>query len=315
MNQTMDARSLPPDFQILQSNDTFQYAPLPDPRTHIRLLRRTDRSLWSVQKKEVYTDYDFDVYHIDHLPEYATLSYEWGAEGPSQPVYIQAKLKEVTQNLFDFLSQCWRFYSWLGGERRYIWIDALCINQEDKEEKSSQIPLMSKIYSGSIRTMAWLGDAAGDDLHSLYALLSLPVEEFSSMPLPRFNWTTLVIDHDYESAYQLISNSYWTRLWVMQEIILSPKIEVCAGSALPMYWKRFSIGILRYGYILERIMFQGIRDQRNVRALGEKWLSVHHNGAERLNPGADIPSPGQNGHWAFFFFFFFLIHLHCTIYY
>jgi len=63
----MDTRSLPPDFQILQSNDTFQYAPLPDPRTHIRLLRQTNQSLLLVQKKEVYTYYDFDVYLIDHF--------------------------------------------------------------------------------------------------------------------------------------------------------------------------------------------------------------------------------------------------------
>ncbi|PVH68783.1 HET-domain-containing protein, partial [Cadophora sp. DSE1049] len=41
---------------------------------------------------------------------------------------------------------------------RIIWVDALCINQEDSQERSSQVRLMGKIYSQASRTIMFLGD-------------------------------------------------------------------------------------------------------------------------------------------------------------
>jgi hypothetical protein len=45
---------------------------------------------------------------------------------------------------------------------RIIWVDAVCINQNDDPEKKHQIGLMSKIYSQANRVIIWLGEAADD---------------------------------------------------------------------------------------------------------------------------------------------------------
>ena len=40
-----------------------------------------------------------------------------------------------------------------------LWLDAICINQNDTDERSEQVKLMGEVYRNSIRTLIWLGDA------------------------------------------------------------------------------------------------------------------------------------------------------------
>ena len=43
--------------------------------------------------------------------------------------------------------------------RRVLWVDAMCINQNDPDEKSEQVPIMGEIYSRATKVYAWLGEA------------------------------------------------------------------------------------------------------------------------------------------------------------
>jgi hypothetical protein len=43
---------------------------------------------------------------------------------------------------------------------RFLWIDAICINQYDGVEKGSQVQMMRDIYAGATRTIVWLGEAS-----------------------------------------------------------------------------------------------------------------------------------------------------------
>lgn len=56
----------------------------------------------------------------------------------------------------SFRDVCLRFR--LPDRVRLLWIDAVCINQHDQDEKSRQIPFMGQIYSGAFRVLVWLGN-------------------------------------------------------------------------------------------------------------------------------------------------------------
>jgi hypothetical protein len=64
---------------------------------------------------------------------------------------------------------------------RYLWIDAICLNQADEAEKSQQIPLMGEIYQQADKTLFWVGIEDGKDIRRIFAC-------FRMLTLsPRFN--------------------------------------------------------------------------------------------------------------------------------
>ena len=98
---------------------------------------------------------------LDSKPSYEALSYVWGhpheREEPAKwvqtkDINLNGELFAVQLNLFDCFQSIRSKTS-----RRTLWIDAICIDQHDMEEKSSQIQLMGEIYRNSWQTIIWLG--------------------------------------------------------------------------------------------------------------------------------------------------------------
>jgi len=83
------------------------------------------------------------------------LSYVWGGSNKPQFIFIGEDGLPVTENLHRVLSHL-RHHS----IERIMWIDAVCINQEDEREKEQQIQFMAKIYGQANRVVVWLGEAA-----------------------------------------------------------------------------------------------------------------------------------------------------------
>ncbi|RYP39736.1 hypothetical protein DL767_002117 [Monosporascus sp. MG133] len=90
------------------------------------------------------------------LPEYAALSYLWGDDNPFGRVIIEPESQsvEITRNLSICLSHLGDFVG------TKIWIDALCINQRDNEEKSRQVSHMGSVYELAAKVLVWLGPSA-----------------------------------------------------------------------------------------------------------------------------------------------------------
>ena len=94
------------------------------------------------------------------------LSYEWGSpNGPKMEIVLQKTRFEVRDNLWLAL-HCLRSES----ESRQLWIDAICINQNDTSERNHQVGLMGDIYRNASRVMVWL-DREGDSSGPAFALL------------------------------------------------------------------------------------------------------------------------------------------------
>jgi hypothetical protein len=100
---------------------------------------------------------DLHIVNLDEHPKFSALSYVWGID--ASPEYINcgnSKVK-VTQSCYSALRHLMTLFG-----RLTIWVDAICINQANSEEKQHQLPLMGDIYTGAVQTYVWLGE--GDEL-------------------------------------------------------------------------------------------------------------------------------------------------------
>jgi hypothetical protein len=110
---------------------------------------------------------DLVPYAVDSTPPYYSLSYTWGS-GENLPwIEINGKHTRIRQNLWSALN---RFRK--PQEGFYMWVDALCINQDSIPVRNQQVTMMTRFYTESQETLIWLGESADEDRG---ALLFFPI--------------------------------------------------------------------------------------------------------------------------------------------
>jgi hypothetical protein len=151
--------------------------------------------------------------------QYTALSYSWGEQRPSEPIQIiQRDSTEilslpVTKNLKDALVQL-RHVS----EKRTFWADAICMNQNDRAEKSQQLPLMPRIYGEAKNVCVWLG-VEGSDQHANRAFgLIQKIRKWKDYEKVVEEKTTC---EEWDSFIALMKQGWFQRRWIIQEIVLA----------------------------------------------------------------------------------------------
>ena len=128
----------------------------------------------------------------------------------------------VTANLHSALRR-------LRAERvECVWVDALCINQQDDEERSHQVRRMDAIFQSANQVAVWLGDAqdmAEADINTLSAEDTAITYHVQSSSAQR-------------AFLRLLLKPYWTRVWIIQELAAASKITVFCGQ-YKLLWKTF----------------------------------------------------------------------------
>ncbi|KAH7078736.1 heterokaryon incompatibility, partial [Paraphoma chrysanthemicola] len=98
----------------------------------------------------------------------------------------------------------------------YFWIDAICINQTDMDERSHQVSLMGRIYSRTVGVLVYLAPDIADEGET-----ESFVEDFEKLASERQK------EPGKKSKTSCIAkpfvNPYWTRMWIVQEVLLAPK--------------------------------------------------------------------------------------------
>ncbi|KAM5341812.1 hypothetical protein ACJ41O_014843 [Fusarium nematophilum] len=218
------------------------YRPIPTPTT-IRTLRLEpgsgdDRIVCSMRFADV-----------NAAPSYEALSYVWGNKNVMHNVVLHGRDFPVTTNLRDALQNIRR-----PDRSRLIWVDAICINQEDSDEKDVQIRLMSLVYRNASRVLAWLGpkdeDAANaykifqsNDLIARFRAeaktLAEDVVEEDDPRAKDFLRRREAFDDslDYHGLKAFFKKRPWfRRVWIAQEIGLSREaLLLCGDLSIP--WK------------------------------------------------------------------------------
>lgn len=93
---------------------------------------------------------------LDEARYFYALSYVWGDTRHQKTIMLEGKPLHITSNLYEALHQFRERPRDIGHPKDYFWVDAICINQDDIEEKSCQIPRMMDIYHAGL-VIVWLG--------------------------------------------------------------------------------------------------------------------------------------------------------------
>lgn len=205
--------------------------------------------------------------------EFTALSYTWGDQKHTKTISIDGDQFEVTNNLFDALQ-----YMRHTEELRTLWIDAVCINQDDLEERSKQVLRMRDIYTMAAKVEVWLGriqdendELAIDLVRRLGAIVENSEEAlaqgFSAQYQDRFieefgACTPQVL----RGLSYFFKRPWWTRVWVVQELALAKQpMAVVRCGWKTVAWLDFLIAayaIEHSFFIVEAIISREYSDER-----------------------------------------------------
>lgn len=225
------------------------YQPLSDP-SEIRLLELgpvsdAKPSIWTIRHVSLHND-----------PAYVALSYVWGDPKDTTPIECNGQKFLVTKNLKNILEQfCTSF------KTAILWVDALCINQNDLKERSQQVQMMRLIFEKAHHTYAWLGpvsensNLAVDFLAGLGYMMQLSTwadESQKERSLLNIYPTELPC---WAAMFKLLSRPWFTRVWILQEVAVSRDISLFCGDRF-IAWALLDMvieGLLRLDLPLYRV--------------------------------------------------------------
>ena len=207
--------------------------------------------------------------------QYLALSYTWGDACITKPISVNGRRFEVTLNLDGALRH-------LRSPKRdvAIWVDAMCIKQLGSEEKKHQFPRLREIYSSAIGTFIWLGEGTQAS--------DTAIDFFNSCG--RANASTHALLEDYHSnrfewwcLQNVINRAWFSRLWVIQEIIKgNSPLAVCGSRSIPftVITRMLRLAVDHKLEIFTRSSFQS-RNRESTYLLD--YFMIHHE--KRMEPG------------------------------
>ena len=186
------------------------------------------------------------------VPEYEALSYAWGSAKRSANVYVVEAGGEralaVTRNLAEALQ-----YLRYEDRPRVLWIDAVCVDQNNIPERGHQVVRMAEIYPQASRVVVWLGPERDDSalafqvLNALGSTVEVNWAAMQVKPLSgdRYDvWLKkplpFVEDRKTSASIKrLLNRSYFKRLWIWQEIRLARTGAQMMCGGKEMSWDTF----------------------------------------------------------------------------
>lgn len=189
--------------------------------------------------------------HEEQELDYVALSYTWGpstdedsAKGitdkPAYQIKCNGEPLEITENLHNFLL---RASSDDAIASKLMWIDAICIDQTNEQERTSQVKLMATIYRSAALVIVWLGredEHTGRSFQLVHALFKCS-EEQRKMITPKslieksFSAAEPIGDREcWLSLVKLFQRRYFTRAWIIQEVTVAQKrLAICGRHDIP----------------------------------------------------------------------------------
>lgn len=240
--------------EVEEVNNTSIYTPLDPTRSQIRLIYLQPLSSGDEISCSL---------HIASLDDttcvYEALSYEWAPEAPSRwnwtsvriwgtgVINLNGRDFPVRKNLWNAL-----YHLRNKGTIRIIWVDALAINQGDDVERGHQVQQMNRIYKRCSQVIAWVGpDCVKLDSRwkTEFEYIVKCLGQYTKPCTYKQN-TTAILNSEFLGKVEVdvlpskfletkcncglrshvlhfMRNSYWQRLWIIQEFVLAPKIVIC----------------------------------------------------------------------------------------
>lgn len=196
-----------------------------------------------------------DVQDTSSHPSYEALSYAWGSTQKNETIFLNTgkttRQLPVTTNLFIALRHL-RYRD----RPRTLWVDAVCIDQENRLERGQQVQRIGQIFSLAKRVIIWLGPGSDDSELALATVINVGQQFVYSQDRWIFrppdgdkivfrNVTNRTMEIGPIDALRcLYSRGYFARLWVAQEVHAgcSTVVVRCGDTEVP--WVTFRYGSL-----------------------------------------------------------------------
>lgn len=180
---------------------------------------------------------------------YVCISYVWGDPSITEEILVNGVRKQVTINLATALRHLKKHWLEIENEAYHdvdtskfrLWADALCINQDDPLERGHQVGLMADIYSSAEMVLAWISsddrdvasgfnvlDRVGPHIDNIQATGTLLLPEDSG--IRRNSDAEPRPDEPLAHLHQFWKLSFWSRVWIQQEIILAKRVYYVSPS-------------------------------------------------------------------------------------
>ncbi|KAI1748045.1 heterokaryon incompatibility protein-domain-containing protein [Xylaria castorea] len=169
-----------------------------------------------------------------YFPEYVALSYVWGSATPTFDLRVDETTISVRSNVFHALQHIRAIQGEIEAIPRdcYWWIDSICINQADEDERGQQVAIMGEIYERSKHVVVFLGKPDTDSHLAMEFLSRISKSEANNARAVVHQATT----DELQALATFFQRSWWTRAWTTQECILSDELYfICANHYLCRY--------------------------------------------------------------------------------
>lgn len=202
----------------------YTYAPLADSQIRFLRIQRHAATLQLVC--------DLERVVVPFGDGYTALSYTWGDLTPTRSVLIEGRNHDVPQNLFDFFQAYLVAHPGGSSYNGNLWVDQICINQLDHDERSQQVSMMDKIFRSASKVLIWLGCEP------------TMVEAARQV---RYG------DGDTSNAVAtLLHHPYFSRVWIVQEVGLARKKVIVCGD-VQLEWSDLLDAVAKHFDVLDRI--------------------------------------------------------------
>ena len=213
-----------------QNMGAYCYDDLIEERREIRLLHVEKSRYGKLLCRLIKTELRF-------APAYEAISYTWDGQELDRVLIINGRKLAVTANaqqiVYDRASRL---------RPRWLWIDAICINQSSIAEKSYQVAMMDQIYHVASRVIVWLDDRRVTRWRAMLAFYLLAaaarnvIPDSASENLKRKNLGSVNMWRAFEP---LVTHNYWWRVWIVQEIAFAKTVHIVWGGYY-ISWQQFS---------------------------------------------------------------------------
>ncbi|KAI0973684.1 heterokaryon incompatibility protein-domain-containing protein [Xylaria arbuscula] len=190
---------------------------------------------------------------------YNALSYAWGDPKFRHMIHIGESVLRIGGNLHSALQNIRR-----KDRPVRLWVDALCINQQDVNERNHQVQQMRRIYSSALETIIYLGARRGGNTElsawnflERHATWAMDENRDADPDLPAEREAMVYFRGDLSDVeIEVLTRPWFKRLWVFQEVVVSEALSIQCGDRR-ISWDDFCKAILlspryhdRYGFNL-----------------------------------------------------------------
>ena len=212
----------------------YSYERLDHTASQIRIL-----TISSADRKEADIHCTLEIVSLgpdaEHRPIYEALSYTWGTMQANHVIHVNGCPFSITSNLDIALRYLRKPLT-----SRVLWIDAICIDQDNLQEKNDQVKRMRDVFNSASQVLVWLGET---DKDARTAMAFLERVDCSIESVPAFENSK--VEPFLPALDKFFKKPWWTRIWVVQEVCVANKPPLVGCGRKWVSWKAVEAAIRR----------------------------------------------------------------------